>query len=478
MSVKKILLVVLFLLVLANPILAQSNLLNPYWGNLNITAGGLITLPSTDYHNSSTGTGFNFGAEYFLPLNSNHIVGLELAVNKLQIRGEDDRSSITTIQGTQIIPNKFVTSVLGTSLSTFYSYQVSDYIFPFAGIGLAYNFFSPRDIEGEPLLNNRKQNYNKEFFALFGLVGIKVFISDKFSANINAKFFNPVTDNLDDIEAGASKDYYTLINIGFSYNILGNEDSDEDGILNKIDLCSDEPEDVDDFQDDDGCPEFDNDGDNIPDLKDACPNDAEDVDGFQDEDGCPDLDNDGDNIADAIDLCPNEPEDKDYFQDTDGCPDEDNDNDGILDVDDRCPDSPETFNNFEDEDGCPDSAPITNKNEDIKQILLEGDMIFGSESTSVLPSAFEELDRVVEILRNYPDAMWRIEGHVDSRGSEQSIRIKSTKQAEAILQYFISKGFDGSKFEVFGMGDKFPIANNTTELGRQRNRRILIVREQ
>ena len=81
-------------------------------------------------------------------------------------------------------------------------------------------------------------------------------------------------------------------------------------------------------------------------------------------------------------------------------------------------------------------------------------------------------------MRNYPEANWRIEGHVDSKGSEQSIRIKSTKQAEAILQYFISKGIDGSKFKVFGMGDKFPIANNTTEFGRQRNRRILIVREQ
>ena len=41
------------------------------------------------------------------------------------------------------------------------------------------------------------------------------------------------------------------------------------------------------------------DGDGIPDELDQCPNEAEDVDGFQDDDGCPDLDNDGDGISDA-----------------------------------------------------------------------------------------------------------------------------------------------------------------------------------
>jgi len=478
MSVKKNLFVSVVLLVLSNPIFAQTGSSNPYWGNFNITAGGLITLPSTDYHNSTLGTGFNLGVEYFLPINSNHIFGLELTANKFHVRGEDDRSSISTNNGTQTISNEFVTAIFSTNLSIAYSYKISHHIFPFAGIGLAYNFFSPRDTDGEALINNRKKSYDKEFFNLFGFAGIKVFISDKFSANVNVRLFNPVTDNLDDIDVGSSDDFYTMFNIGFSYNIFGNEDSDSDGILNKIDLCSEQSEDLDGFQDEDGCPDLDNDGDKIPDLKDACPNDSEDFDGFQDEDGCPDLDNGGDKIPDANDLCPNEAEDHDYFQDTDGCPDEDNDDDGVLDFDDKCPDSPETFNNFEDEDGCPDSAPVTNKNEDITQILLEGDLIFGRDNSSVLPSAFEELDRVVEILRNYPDANWRIEGHVDSKGSEQSIRVKSTKQAEAILEYFISKGIDGSKFEVFGMGDKFPIANNTTEFGRQRNRRILIVREQ
>jgi len=59
----------------------------------------------------------------------------------------------------------------------------------------------------------------------------------------------------------------------------------------------------------------------IPDKVDLCPNDPEDFDGFEDEDGCPDPDNDHDRIPDKLDKCPNEPETYNGFEDEDGCPD-------------------------------------------------------------------------------------------------------------------------------------------------------------
>ena len=49
------------------------------------------------------------------------------------------------------------------------------------------------------------------------------------------------------------------------------------------------------------------DGDGIPDTADACPDDPEDLDGFEDADGCPDPDNDGDGVLDSADNCPNVP---------------------------------------------------------------------------------------------------------------------------------------------------------------------------
>lgn len=54
---------------------------------------------------------------------------------------------------------------------------------------------------------------------------------------------------------------------------------------------------------------------------DMCPNDSEDRDGFQDDDGCPDPDNDQDRIVDIDDKCPNDPETYNGTDDTDGCPD-------------------------------------------------------------------------------------------------------------------------------------------------------------
>ena len=64
------------------------------------------------------------------------------------------------------------------------------------------------------------------------------------------------------------------------------------------------------------------DHDGIVGAADKCPNDAEDMDGFQDADGCPDPDNDGDGIPDTVDKCPTQPETKNGYQDDDGCPDE------------------------------------------------------------------------------------------------------------------------------------------------------------
>ncbi len=165
-------------------------------------------------------------------------------------------------------------------------------------------------------------------------------------------------------------------------------DADGDGIPNKYDLCPNDPEDKDGFQDQDGCPDPDNDSDGVCDPwvaekgesakyanvckgSDKCPEVAEDRDGFEDADGCPDLDNDKDGIPDKKDKCPNEPEDMDGFQDNDGCPEPDNDGDGICDPwvaekgqsakyanvckgSDKCPEVAEDKDGFEDEDGCPD----------------------------------------------------------------------------------------------------------------------------
>lgn len=92
-------------------------------------------------------------------------------------------------------------------------------------------------------------------------------------------------------------------------------DIDDDGIPNVFDACIAIAEDLDGYQDADGCPDADNDMDGVCDPwispshpacegSDGCPNVAEDIDSFWDEDGCPDPDNDGDGFPDWADDCP------------------------------------------------------------------------------------------------------------------------------------------------------------------------------
>ncbi len=132
-------------------------------------------------------------------------------------------------------------------------------------------------------------------------------------------------------------------------------DMDGDGIRDEIDVCPEDlKEDLDGFEDDDGCPEFDNDDDGVLDADDQCPGEREDEDGYRDDDGCIDPDNDGDKILDDDDACPDvagvpSPDPK-----LRGCPDTDADKDGVRGDADRCPDAAEDADGFEDDDGCPE----------------------------------------------------------------------------------------------------------------------------
>jgi outer membrane protein OmpA-like peptidoglycan-associated protein len=288
-------------------------------------------------------------------------------------------------------------------------------------------------------------------------------------------------------------DWMVYFMISAGGNVLP-QDKDDDGIEDKVDRCPDEAEDVDGFEDTDGCPDLDNDKDGIKDATDKCPDLAEDFDGYQDEDGCPDLDNDSDGIVDLVDKCPNEAEDFDGVQDTDGCPDVvqdsdgdgipddmdkcplkaedvdgcpdlDNDLDGILDKDDTCPSEPETFNGYKDEDGCPDERPIEEK------FILRG-VNFASGSAALTPDSYTVLDQVLKSLKAYPEVKVEIAGYTDDVGKDDFNLDLSQRRADAVKQYLTNAGIGADRLVAKGYGESSPIAGNKTAAGRAENRRI------
>ncbi|MDQ3335644.1 MAG: OmpA family protein [Myxococcota bacterium] len=278
-------------------------------------------------------------------------------------------------------------------------------------------------------------------------------------------------------------------------------DTDKDGFLDNVDKCVTEPEDFDEFEDTDGCPDLDDDKDGITDASDKCKRDPEDKDTFQDEDGCPEPDNDADKILDAADKCPNEPEDYDSFEDDNGCPETDNDKDTVLDGSDACPIVAGPVENkgcpFPDRDGdgvidrldnCPDWAgkpefhgcngPQLVKITDTKLELLET-ILFATNRTNINKKSNKVLDAAALVIKNHPEMRIEIEGHTDDRGSDASNLKLSDGRAAAVRKYFVKKGVPAARLTSKGYGEAQPIAENKTDAGRGKNRRVefLILRD-
>ncbi len=298
-----------------------------------------------------------------------------------------------------------------------------------------------------------------------------------------------------------SPDY--AFNFGFTWSgILQSNDLDHDGIINSFDACPRKAEDRDQFEDSDGCPEWDNDGDQIadtqdkcplvpedkdkfedtdgcpeldndrdglPDKDDKCPNKYEDYDQFQDEDGCPDYDNDGDKIVDILDKCPNQAEDFDEFEDLDGCPELDNDQDRIADAQDKCPNQAETVNGFLDKDGCPDEQPYK------KLSSLSREILFATGTANLMATSQSNLDSVVHLLHQYPKLTLKVAGHTDNIASKKYNQILSQKRAESVFSYLKKMGIQKDKLMVEGFGSSKPIGDNKTATGRALNRRVELI---
>lgn len=258
-------------------------------------------------------------------------------------------------------------------------------------------------------------------------------------------------------------------------------DNDRDGILDVDDDCPNDPEDKDGFEDEDGCPEgneFDRDGDGILDKDDECPDDPEDIDGFEDEDGCPDVDNDQDGILDVDDLCPDDPEDEDGFEDTDGCPDPDNDNDRILDDVDQCPrvdgetkeETAETHNGHEDDDGCPDRGRVIVT--DGKLEILDK-IYFETAKAIIKDKSFPILDAIVATLLGNPDiALIEIQGHTDERGNDAYNLDLSDRRAASVRKYLTDHGVEASRLQSEGYGETQPVDTKSNNAAWAKNRRV------
>ncbi|MGN6265460.1 MAG: OmpA family protein [Ginsengibacter sp.] len=99
-------------------------------------------------------------------------------------------------------------------------------------------------------------------------------------------------------------------------------------------------------------------------------------------------------------------------------------------------------------------------------------ILFAFSKSDLSDSAKMNLDKLATALTNYPNTNIEIQGHTDSRGTEEYNMGLSLRRANAVRDYLVSKGIDGSRMTVKGYGESAPAYTNDTPEGMAQNRRV------
>src|SRR5512139_416154 len=179
------------------------------------------------------------------------------------------------------------------------------------------------------------------------------------------------------------------------------------------------------------------------------------------------LDTDGDGVVDGADKCPATPVGRKV--NAEGC-ELDSDGDGVVDGVDKCPTV-----YAKTADGCPlpQAAPVPAVP---RKLVLEG-VNFDTGKAKLREDAYPILDQAAEGLKQWGDVTVEIGGYTDSQGSEKFNQMLSQARAEAVRIYLIGKGISGDRLTAKGYGESSPVADNSTEAGRFKNRRVEFVEQ-
>jgi outer membrane protein OmpA-like peptidoglycan-associated protein len=107
-------------------------------------------------------------------------------------------------------------------------------------------------------------------------------------------------------------------------------------------------------------------------------------------------------------------------------------------------------------------------------VTFESGVLFPFDSDQVLPAGRENLRQLANSLREYPGTEVLIVGHTDSQGADDYNMRLSYRRAESARQFLAAQGIEAGRIRVEGRGEMEPVADNSTDAGRARNRRVEI----
>lgn len=116
------------------------------------------------------------------------------------------------------------------------------------------------------------------------------------------------------------------------------------------------------------------------------------------------------------------------------------------------------------------------KESEVQSVVLEG-ITFKQNSAVLTEEAMVILNNIAKILKENPKLKIQIHGHTDSIGNAIANQRMSLARARAVRTYLMKKGIAGKRLVALGFGFAKPIATNSTEEGRAKNRRVEFVRQ-
>ncbi|HZR76724.1 OmpA family protein [Bradyrhizobium sp.] len=113
------------------------------------------------------------------------------------------------------------------------------------------------------------------------------------------------------------------------------------------------------------------------------------------------------------------------------------------------------------------------------EVLGKGTIRFESGRSNLDPDSAGLLDHLVETALRCPTVNIEVAGHTDADGDNAANQALSEKRAQAVVDYLVKAGLPASRFTAAGFGSTQPVADNDTDEGKARNRRIeFVVKDQ
>ena len=117
---------------------------------------------------------------------------------------------------------------------------------------------------------------------------------------------------------------------------------------------------------------------------------------------------------------------------------------------------------------------VTRTQDNQLKLNIPNDISFDTNSATIKPPMRSVLDPFVSTLKDDPNVRLTIVGHTDSTGSDAVNNPLSVERAQSVRDYLAARGVSPTRIATMGRGEHEPVADNTTEAGRARNRRVEI----